>query len=235
MVLSGWKVGEGVALSASAEEARGGRARGPICPMGAARPRRGGHLERRVRTAWPPQGARPAPAAAREPPGWELEAAGKSLRPEAGQRRLRSGCSRHLAARDSLRKEGGWWLQCAQSFGWRSKTQRGPPRKLWSEQEGDPGGGPKRTRGDRTSGFCSPHGILGWVEAQPFNPSRPGGTNFALIVSGWTPAGWAAPRLPAQPFCDLAHFPSQSSFSVLLCPLLCPETRQAGWGFYSSL
>lgn len=112
---------------------------------------------------------------------------------------------------------------------------RAEPRKLWPEREGDPRGPPRGLAEPGKSGFCSPHASLGWVDARPFNPSRPGGINFILVGGGWTQAGWAASRLRSQSFCDLAHFSAHSGSSVLFCPLLCPQTPRAGWGLSPSL
>lgn len=63
------------------------------------------------------------PAAAREPPGWEWEAAREKSGARNRAAAAAEGLPRHLEACDSLRKAGGPRLQCAQSFGWRAKTQ----------------------------------------------------------------------------------------------------------------
>lgn len=112
----------------SAREAQGGRsgvgmAARTNLSRGCSRTRGGGHLERRARTACPPPGGRRAPAAAREPPGWELEAAREKSGARSRAAAAAEGLPRHLEACDSLRKAGGRRLQCAQSFGWRAKTQ----------------------------------------------------------------------------------------------------------------
>lgn len=164
--------------------------RGPICPVGAPGP---GEV-----VIW---NAAPAPPAHRlegaalpqprgSPLGGNWRQRGKSLEPEAGQRRLRrgsGGCGGAAAALGGVRlaeKSGRAAAAVCAKF-WVARKdagegRRAEPRKLWPEPEGDPRRPPRQLADIGASGFCSPLASLGWVDAQPLNPSQPRGNNFIL-------------------------------------------------------
>lgn len=189
MVLSGWKVGEGVALAwlgagGSGWALRGGDGRAdqsvPWVLPDPGRWSSGTPRPHRLPTAW-----RAPRSRSREGAPWVGTGGseGKVWSPKPGS----GGCGGAAAALGGVRlaeKSGRAAAAVCAKF-WVARKdagegRRAEPRKLWPEPEGDPRRPPRQLADIGASGFCSPLASLGWVDAQPLNPSQPRGNNFIL-------------------------------------------------------
>lgn len=121
-------------------------AAGGQCPAGVACTQRGGHLELCAPTACPPQGRRHALTAAREPPGWELEAAEEKSGARSGAAAATEGIPRlqraaHCTWRSATRCKKGTDGVCSvrKVLGGARRRIVGrcaEPSKLWPGPEG---------------------------------------------------------------------------------------------------
>lgn len=165
----------------------------------------------------------------------------KSLEPEARQpwlRRATRGCGRLPSAlggeRLAAKNERTAAAVCAKFWVARKGASRAAAKSRascgqgWRATPGTPCRLPE-TGSSGSVAFAAPTPIAswGWVDAQPRNPSRFGGTSSSSSEAAGLRLAGQHRDFQLSPVV-LAHFPAHSGFSVLSCSLLFPETRGAG-------